>query len=394
MPDQAPRLKLPKIRLNAEHQRQIWLNHSPLLLLATPIIYLMLIYANYDAEVWLADPQRFYSRLSILGLGCYALSLFGLMTLIRRSVTSDLQSKFWDQIRMSSLTAWQLTWTRIFSAPHIAWLALGLASLLISYSGYHIAAQTLGTTLASLLLLTLLGCSCACLMLMHSLQLQRSNAEWQGSLLQAALLLLMIASNKPMILPVYLPLGGLSFSSAELPIGYSLGLALLISTVLMISTILCFMHSLYLKPNQLHWHVLAVVSAIMLCGYQALWSAQPSNLQSCILVYSLWAWISLSTQDHRPHIWAEAVRHLQQQHYLAAISLLPTWLVLLPPALLILLLAGWVADLAPVIALLILWHLLIYALLVILCARFSQKFNAISLAMMLYLIYQLLFHLL
>ena len=123
---------VPRITINAEHQRLMWLNFSPTLIVCLFLLYgfLGLIGINFDSDLEVL-PDLLY-HLNSVGKAGYFLSIIALVFLLRNSIQADIESQFWDQLRMSSLSAWQMTWTRIFTAPILAWISILISSLILS----------------------------------------------------------------------------------------------------------------------------------------------------------------------------------------------------------------------------------------------------------------------
>ena len=125
-------IKVPKIRINAEHQRLLWLNFSPALIFGVMTLYAFFIFWGYNSNNFRANPSQFFNYLFIVGNIAYIISNFVLIILIKRSISSDIKSHVWDQLRMSSLSAWQMTWTRLITAPVLAWISILVSTTLIS----------------------------------------------------------------------------------------------------------------------------------------------------------------------------------------------------------------------------------------------------------------------
>ena len=129
-----PPIKVPKIRINAEHQRLLWLNFSPALIFGVMTLYAFFIFWGYNSDSFKADSSQFFNYLFVVGNITYLISNFALIILLKRSISNDIKSYVWDQLRMSSLSAWQMTWTRLLTAPILAWISILISTTLISIS--------------------------------------------------------------------------------------------------------------------------------------------------------------------------------------------------------------------------------------------------------------------
>lgn len=107
--------------------------------------------------------------------------------LLERSLKQDINANAFDQLRMSSLSAWQMAWPRIIVAPAVAWVAffLGWAAMLL---GEKLAD---GTTLGDVAILSVLpffAWGVVCLVLANALTVRQNRQQWNGSLVQVILL--------------------------------------------------------------------------------------------------------------------------------------------------------------------------------------------------------------
>ena len=107
-------IKLPKIYVNAEFQRLWWTNVSGGLLLGVLLIYALFI------GVKEGDTDSDY--LTTIGLIGMFISGVVAYFLIERSLKQDVESNAFDQLRMSSLSPWQMVYSRILVAPLLAWV--------------------------------------------------------------------------------------------------------------------------------------------------------------------------------------------------------------------------------------------------------------------------------
>ena len=90
-------VKIPKIRINAECQRLLWLNLNIGLIAGA-----LLINALFYAAV---EDQRNYRFVATIGIIVSA--LIG-SVLLERSMRQDFRNNLFDQLRMSSLSPWQM----------------------------------------------------------------------------------------------------------------------------------------------------------------------------------------------------------------------------------------------------------------------------------------------
>ena len=174
------KLNIPKIRVNAEFQRLMWLNMSWGMIAGIIILYSLFIFAKANSE----DLVEY-----IAGVGAFGafISSIALYLQIERSLRQDVSSNAFDQLRMSSLSPWQMAWARIVVAPLtgwviflIGWILMGLTMLHPDHKSNEFFIMWVTMPLNSWVL--------ACLILVNALQFKRGNNQWEGSLLQLLLL--------------------------------------------------------------------------------------------------------------------------------------------------------------------------------------------------------------
>ena len=111
------RIKPPKIMVNAEFQRLLWLNLNWGMAAGIFILYGLFAITKREGTEW----SEYLIITSGFGLALSALAGY---ILIERSFKQDISSNAFDQLRMSSLSAWQMAYSRVLAAP--IWHGWGL----------------------------------------------------------------------------------------------------------------------------------------------------------------------------------------------------------------------------------------------------------------------------
>ena len=396
--DKNSQFKIPKIRINAEHQRLLWLNFSPSLCLGIVLIYLLFAYICYNPVDYQFDPNDYYQTLIQIGVSAYGLSLLLLIMLIRRSLLNDMQNNFWDQIRMSSLSVWQIAWTRLFTAPITAWLSILIATALIIYARHTDAETTTLQILAEIGLSLLIALVVAMLSLLNYLQSKRSEQEWQGTTVQLMLLVLLCFSIKFYLFIILLNKSELIQGASINELYYYLGLLLISSSLLLIGLLYSLRQKLHLKSSLLYWHLLGISFVWIIYAYNFFcWGLAPTTwiLSSCSFYYFATI-LSLIVQDNRCTTLQQVHKTFKQKQWLKCLSIAPSWLILMPLYIATGLLALVIKD---PFALDYFVEEYAYQLLSLICLaglvlftlRRKQKFNPISLSMIIFILGSLLY---
>ncbi|ULJ63540.1 hypothetical protein MIS46_05730 [Wielerella bovis] len=173
-------IKLPKIHVNAEFQRLWWTNVRWGLIVGVVLVFALFAFAKPEYRDW----GRHFSA---MGGTTMMLSALAGYILLERSLKQDVSANAFDQLRMSSLSVWQMAWSRIIVAPMMAWVVfvLGLLAMLL---GKKLEDGTTWTAVAILLTLPFLAWGVACLVLANALPVRQNKQRWNGSLVQVVLL--------------------------------------------------------------------------------------------------------------------------------------------------------------------------------------------------------------
>ncbi|MEO1292929.1 MAG: hypothetical protein AAFV62_08885 [Pseudomonadota bacterium] len=110
--------------MNPELQRNLWLECTPLRLLAAPAI-LGLIFALFGSSGpnW---PGAVFSTAQTVFL---LVTAFWGTRVAASAVAGELSGRTWDQQRLSGLGPWPMTWGKLFGSTSFIWLVLGLCVL-------------------------------------------------------------------------------------------------------------------------------------------------------------------------------------------------------------------------------------------------------------------------
>ncbi|SDY14096.1 hypothetical protein [Acinetobacter kyonggiensis] len=394
-----PPIKVPKIRINAEHQRLLWLNFSPALIFGIMTLYAFFIFWGYNSDNFRANPSQFFNYLFIVGNIAYIISNFVLIILIKRSISSDIKSHVWDQLRMSSLSAWQMTWTRLITAPVLAWISILVSTTLISIGiiyGDSRFSDFFSSPLLQWSLYILHSWMIASIFLINYLQFNRSQSEWQGSLLHCILLYLVINTfivgnmlhlGKQLLSLIDSDAGLISLNSNPL-----LGLFIIFAIYISLGVWQSSAYKLHLKSSNLYWFISTLLLPIILWTYQSLWFV---NVQSLLfymtLIYGIAIIFSLSIQDNRISTLKYAFKLIQQKHWQQAIKILPIWMPLFSIYLLLLIPYGLMTAKVTGHYIDSLIFLICYGLIILVTIKISKHYNAITLALVWFLILKFIF---
>ena len=177
-----PNIKTPKIWVNAEFQRLLWLNLSWGMIAGVAIIYALFAFAKDEYRAW-------HNHLaSIGGIGLMLSAIAGFV-LVERSLKNDIAANAFDQLRMSSLSPWQMAYSRIIAAPTVAWTGFFIGWFFIGCAYFF--GNNRGTTPAEsvcfLLTMPFAAWTFACAVLANALQFGRGNRQYSGAVIQLIL---------------------------------------------------------------------------------------------------------------------------------------------------------------------------------------------------------------
>ena len=392
-------IKVPKIRINAEHQRLLWLNFSPALIFGVMTLYAFFIFWGYNSDSFKADSSQFFNYLFVVGNITYLISNFALIILLKRSISNDIKSYVWDQLRMSSLSAWQMTWTRLLTAPILAWISILISTTLISISliyGSPKFADFFSSPLLQWSLYILNSWMVASIFLINYLQFNRSQAEWQGSLLHCILLYVVINT---FIMGNMLHLGNQLLSLVDSDAGLIslnlnplLGLFIIFTIYMSLGVWHSTSYKLHLKSSNLYWLISTLLLPIILWIYQSLWFF---NIQSLLfymtIIYGIAIIISLTTQDNRISTLKYTFQLLNQKQWQQAIKTAPIWIALFPVYMLLIIPYLFITTKAIGHYIDSLVFLICYGLLILVTIKISKHYNAITLALIWFLILKFIF---
>ena len=368
-----PNIKTPKIWVNAEFQRLLWLNLSWGMIAGVAIIYALFAFAKYEYRAW-------HDHLaSIGGIGLMLSAVAGFV-LVERSLKNDIAANAFDQLRMSALSPWQMTYSRIIAAPTVAWAGFVIGYLLLWLSFFLDNSQfkTTSEIVCTLLVVPFAAWTFACAVVANALQFGRGNRQYSGAVIQ--LILAFVVWSVFMSDSTY-ALGKIFlYDSDNFPIIHTpstkamlLGtpFALLISSIITavlasIAVRAIMAWKLHLQSPRFTLLLLAMVSPIVY-----FWAMADKEALLFLLAqhYALLGFLSLVTQDNRHFGKWKSWREL------------PVWLVAFPLAMLASALLGGGALLAPFI------QILLFAVIALLCSNIlSLRYNAVTLALSVFLL--------
>lgn len=373
-------LKTPKVRINAEYQRLMWLNFSVGLLVAIVVIYgafLTVIFNEILTRVRQNEPFNF-DQLVILGSWGWLFSNIALAVLMIRSFRQDVSSNFYVQLRMSTLSPWQMVWTRLFVAPMMAWISMLIGMVIIlaasvlchghhdnSCMNYVIGLNPVAFVLLLLLMAVMFGCA----LLINQLQFERGRHEYQGSILQSVLLVIgllilgfawfdVMGNNSPRL-----------FYHQERQPAYQMTQGLILAGFLLMLASKNMAYQLYLKPFNrfvllavlvLPWLFFAVDNVFVdghyflgsfydsASGKEFAYSLEQAKRFNLLLylisVPAIACFVSVICQDNRVHRFRQVLGYLKTHQFAKALDVLPVWVLCLPMVWLWSLLATQVID--------------------------------------------------
>ena len=367
-----PNIKTPKIWVNAEFQRLLWLNLSWGMIAGVAIIYALFAFAKYEYRAW-------HDHLaSIGGIGLMLSAVAGFV-LVERSLKNDIAANAFDQLRMSALSPWQMTYSRIIAAPTVAWAGFVIGWLMVGYGVFldNHRSTTAAEAVCLLLLMPFVAWTFACAVLANALQFGRGNRQYSGAVIQLILAFVVwsvFMSDSVDAMRAVFPydLERQQYTNPYYSIDdVSTPFALLISSVitallasLAVRAIMAW--KLHLQSPRFTLLLLAVASSVVY-----FWAMADKEALLFLLAqhYALLGFLSLVTQDNRHFGEWKSWREL------------PVWLVALPLAMLASALLGGGALLAPFM------QILLFAAIALLCSNIlSLRYNAITLALSVFLL--------
>ena len=367
-----PHIKPPKIWVNAEFQRLLWLNLSWGMIAGVAIIYALFAFAKDEYRAW-------HNHLAnIGGIGLMLSAIAGFL-LVERSLKNDIAANAFDQLRMSSLSPWQMVYSRIIAAPTVAWTGFFIGWFFIGCAYFF--GNNRGTTPAEsvcfLLTMPFAAWTFACAVLANALQFGRGNRQYSGAVIQLILAFVVwsvFMSDSVDALRAVFPydLESQQYTNPYYSIDdVSTPFALLISSVITavfasIAVRAIMAWKLHLQSPRFTLLLLAIASPIVY-----FWAMADKEALLFLLAqhYALLGFVSLVTQDNR-HFGKWKSWHE-----------LPVWLVAFPLAMLASALLGGGALLAPFI------QILLFAAIALLCSNIlSLRYNAVTLALSVFLL--------
>lgn len=370
-------VRIPKIFVNAEFQRLLWLNLNWGLVASVILVFGLFIAMRTDS-VRLVD--------YLVGLSGFGLSFAALacLILISRSLKRDISSNMFDQLRMSSLSPWQMAYSRLIAAPVLGWVVFA-CSWLCLIAAYMIGAPKNDLTMIMLAMLPLSVWTLLCLFLTNSLQFKRGLQQWSGNGTQIVLLIINAAIMQPHLL------GALSdirekFDSADFTNSFvnfmmtpssvveaafsSIWPAILMS----IAVNAAMAQRLHLRPSK---HIFLLCSLLLPFTYagQMLTMPWPLTCLQLAFSYASTAALSILCQDNRPSTFQTGLQALSQGDFRRAFNHLPSWIFLLPLALVFSSLISTTLTITLLVNLLVLWCV------VTVCCSKQLRFNSITIAL-------------
>ena len=366
-----PNIKTPKIWVNAEFQRLLWLNLSWGMIAGVAIIYALFAFAKGEYRDW----HNHLANIGGIGLMLSAIAGF---VLVERSLKNDIAANAFDQLRMSSLSPWQMVYSRIIAAPTVAWTGFFIGWFFIGCAYFF--GNNSGTTPAEsvcfLLTMPFAAWTFACAVLANALQFGRGNRQYSGAVIQLILAFVVwsvFMSDSVDALRAVFPydLESQQYTNPYYSIDdVSTPFALLISSVitallasLAVRAIMAW--KLHLQSPRFTLLLLAVASSVVY-----FWAADKNVLLFLLAQhYALLGFVSLVTQNNQDFAKWKSWREL------------PVWLAAFPLAMLASALLGGGALLAPFM------QILLFAAIALLCGNIlSLRYNAITLALSVFLL--------
>lgn len=361
------KLNIPKIRVNAEFQRLMWLNMSWGMIAGIIILYSLFIFAKANSE----DLVEY-----IAGVGAFGafISSIALYLQIERSLRQDVSSNAFDQLRMSSLSPWQMAWARIVVAPLTGWVIFLVGWILMGLTMHHPDHKS-NEFFIMWVTMPLNSWVLACLILVNALQFKRGNNQWEGSLLQLLLLFVVMVMFVTGML-----------SAAEDLSYLSEGVSNTVSSIIasIISVVLCSVAAraamaerLHLRSSRLTFIVLGLLTPL---ASISLVSNYKQLLYICAVAYGGMSILSLITQKQTTFSSIGEFVRARNRKPKWAIASLPAWMILLPLGLICAALVS--ADMVWVY----IGQFFLLILLVFSINQMKWRYNNITIALLIYLL--------
>ena len=361
------KLNIPKIRVNAEFQRLMWLNMSWGMIAGIIILYSLFVFAN-------ANSENLVEYIASVGAFGAFISNIALYLQIERSLRQDVSSNAFDQLRMSSLSPWQMAWARIVVAPLTGWVIFLVGWILIGLTMSHFNHED-SDVFIMWLTMPLNSWALACLILVNALQFKRGNNQWEGSLLQLLLLFVVMVMFVTGMLSAAEDLSYLSegVSNTVSPI-----IASIISVVLCsVAARAAMAERLHLRSSRLTFIVLGLLTPL---ASISLVSNYKQLLYICAVAYGGMSILSLITQKQTTFSSIGEFVRARNRKSKWAIASLPAWMILFPLGLICAVLLS--ADLV--------WsYITPFFLLILLVFSINQmkwRYNNITIALLIYLL--------
>ena len=311
------KLNIPKIRVNAEFQRLMWLNMSWGMIAGIIILYSLFIFAKANSE----DLVEY-----IAGVGTFGafISNIALYLQIERSLRQDVSSNAFDQLRMSSLSPWQMAWARIVVAPLTGWVIFLVGWILLGLTMFHFNHED-SDVFIIWLIMPLNSWALACLILVNALQFKRGNNQWEGSLLQLLLLFVVMVM---FVIGMLSAAEDLSYLSEGVSNTVSPIIASIISVVLCsVAARAAMAERLHLRSSRLTFIVLGLLTPL---ASISLVSNYQQALYICAVAYGGISILSLITQKQTTFSSIGEFVRARNRKSKWAIASLPAWMILFP----------------------------------------------------------------
>ena len=361
------KLNIPKIRVNAEFQRLMWLNMSWGMIAGIIILYSLFIFAKANSE----DLVEY-----IAGVGTFGafISNIALYLQIERSLRQDVSSNAFDQLRMSSLSPWQMAWARIVVAPLTGWVIFLVGWILIGLTMFHFNHED-SDVFIMWLTMPLYSWALACLILVNALQFKRGNNQWEGSLLQLLLLFVVMVM---FVIGMLSAAEDLSYLSEGVSNTVSPIIASIISVVLCsVAARAAMAERLHLRSSRLTFIVLGLLTPLAAISFV---SNYKQLLYICAVAYGGMSILSLITQKQTTFSSVGEFVRARNRKPKWAIASLPAWMILLPLGLICAALVS--ADMVWVY----IGQFFLLILLVFSINQMKWRYNNITIALLIYLL--------
>ncbi|EIG26015.1 MAG: beta-carotene 15,15'-monooxygenase [Neisseria sicca] len=311
------KLNIPKIRVNAEFQRLMWLNMSWGMIVGIIILYSLFVFATPNS----GDLVEYIAGIGAFGTGISNIALY---LQIERSLRQDVSSNAFDQLRMSSLSPWQMAWARIVVAPLTGWVIFLVGWILLGLTMSHFNHED-NDVFIMWLTMPLYSWALACIILVNALQFKRGNDQWEGSLLQLLLLFVVMVMFVTGMLSAAEDLSYLSegVSNTVSPI-----IASIVSVVLCsVAARAAMAERLHLRSSRLTFIVLGLLTPLAAISFV---SNYKQLLYICAVAYGGMSILSLITQKQTTFSSIGEFVRARNRKPKWAIASLPAWMILLP----------------------------------------------------------------